>query len=67
MHDLTCLLIPQEIFTSRGTKVLSRPESLIRDFFRLFLVKTHFFLKTMACAIFAQIYDIRASEPIAGM
>jgi hypothetical protein len=26
-------LIPQEIFTSRGTKVLSRPESLIRDFF----------------------------------
>ena len=61
MHHLASLLIPQEIFTSRGTKVLSRSYSSIRDSFRLFLVKSHFFVKTMACAILAQICDIRAS------
>jgi hypothetical protein len=55
MHDLACLLIPQEIFTLKGHRGPQSPGITDTGLLRLFLVKSHFFLKTMACAIFAQI------------
>lgn len=57
MHHLSCLLIPQEIFASGH----QGPQSLViadARLLRLFLVKSHFFLKKMVCAILAQIYEI---------
>ena len=58
MPDLACLLIPQEIFTLKGHQGPQSPGITDARLLRLFPVKSHFFLKTMACAIFEQIFEI---------
>jgi len=57
MPDLACLLIPQEIFTLKGHQGSQSPGITDTRLLRLFLVKSHFFLTTMACAIFAQMHE----------
>jgi hypothetical protein len=52
MHDLACLLIPQEIFTLKGHRGPQSPGITDTRLLRLFLVKS------ISCAIFAQIYEI---------
>ena len=55
MPDLACLLILQEIFTLKGHQGPQPPGITDTGLLRLFLVKSHFFLTTIACAIFAQV------------
>jgi len=50
MHNLACLLIPQEIFP-QSARITDMP--LLRLFLMIYLVYT-----IQACAIFAQIYEM---------